>query len=338
MQTIISHSIPLKLVLQDLANEFGVQIHKNCNEYSILIPDNYGTGKITGIDFKDGLGLIFYDCTFTEDLLIKFIVDKVHPLKFIFCELGKISHQFEHETNWHHMGILDNIIVASDHKNGHILKFEGGVRTIVNSLEINRKEFVKHRACSLESVNRSMENILKDKDASKQIYHISDYSVKIADLFIQIQEFKEDKFLTSLFLEGIALKILVNQILQYSDDLRLPQNKTLLRSSEIKIITDAANLIDGNLDDFSSVHALAVELGININKLQSGFKIIYNTTVNNYVQNKRLDLANQLLKNSDLTISEIVYRIGLSSKSYFSKIYKNKYGCSPSDIRKRPSY
>ncbi|MDX1471934.1 MAG: AraC family transcriptional regulator, partial [Flavobacteriaceae bacterium] len=29
-------------------------------------------------------------------------------------------------------------------------------------------------------------------------------------------------------------------------------------------------------------------------------------------------------------ISEVVYMIGYSSRSYFSKIFKNKYGISPS--------
>ncbi|QAA80908.1 AraC family transcriptional regulator [Aequorivita sp. H23M31] len=335
MQTILSHSIPLKLVLQDLAKEFGVTVNKECNEYSISIPANYGTGKITGIDFEDGLGLIFYDCTFLEDLQIRFIVDKIHPLKFIFCEQGKISHQFENQTSWHSLDVLDNIIVASDHKNGHILRFKSGVRTVVNSLEINREEFLSHRECSLEGIGKNMGDILKDTNASYPFYHTSLYSVKIADLFIEIDEFDEDAFLRSLFLESMSLKILINQILQYQDDLELPENKTVLRTSEMKLIKEAANKIDENILDFSSVHTLSQEVGMNINKLQNGFKAIFNTTVNNYVQNQRLDLANQLLRNSELSISEIVYRVGLSSKSYFSKIYKNKYGCSPSDIRKR---
>jgi len=335
MQTILAHSIPLKLVIQDLAKGFGVSFHQNCNEYSLTLPSTYGEGSITGIDLNDGLGLIFYDCTFYEAIQIKFSVNEIHPLKFLFCESGTISHQFENQTSWHVMEILDNMIVASDEKNGHVLRFEAGVKTVVNSLEVNRAEFVSNKDCILKTLGEKSQELFRDTTASKSFYHHSNYSVKMADLFIEFHEFQEEEFLRNLFLESIASEILIYQILQYNDDIALPENKTVLRKSEIKLIQEAAALIDNNILNFQSVQHLANQVGININKLQNGFKEIYRKTVNMYVQDSRLDLANNLLKNTDSSISEIVYKIGLSSKSYFSKIYKNKYGCSPSEIRKK---
>lgn len=44
---------------------------------------------------------------------------------------------------------------------------------------------------------------------------------------------------------------------------------------------------------------------------------------------KKKNLAEKLIKTTDLNISQIVYTIGLSSRSYFSKIFKEKYKCSP---------
>ncbi|MDX1318460.1 MAG: AraC family transcriptional regulator, partial [Xanthomarina gelatinilytica] len=40
-----------------------------------------------------------------------------------------------------------------------------------------------------------------------------------------------------------------------------------------------------------------------------------------------------LIKNTDMNISEVVYTIGLTSRSYFSKIFKEKYNCSPKDYK-----
>jgi AraC-like DNA-binding protein len=60
---------------------------------------------------------------------------------------------------------------------------------------------------------------------------------------------------------------------------------------------------------------------------------MFNQTVNTYVQGIRLDLAKDLLLNFDYSISEIVYLIGLSSKSYFSKIFREHYGTTPSEFR-----
>ena len=133
----------------------------------------------------------------------------------------------------------------------------------------------------------------------------------------------------------MAYQILTHQILQYQDDKKDEGSRTLIRSSELKQINHISSLIESNISDVPTVENLAREAGLNINKLQEGFKKLYGTTVNNYVQKTRLDAAYSLLTKTDLSISEIVNAIGLSSKSYFSKIFKEKYSISPSEFRKK---
>ena len=41
------------------------------------------------------------------------------------------------------------------------------------------------------------------------------------------------------------------------------------------------------------------------------------------------------MNDSDLNISEIVYTIGFSSRSYFSKIFKEKYNISPNEYKSK---
>ncbi|HET8804592.1 MAG TPA: AraC family transcriptional regulator, partial [Aequorivita sp.] len=106
-------------------------------------------------------------------------------------------------------------------------------------------------------------------------------------------------------------------------------------TAELKQINHISSLIETNISDVPTVENLAREAGLNVNKLQEGFKKLYGTTVNNYLQKKRLDAAYNLLTKTDLSISEIVIAIGLSSKSYFSKIFKEKYAISPSEFRKK---
>ena len=56
---------------------------------------------------------------------------------------------------------------------------------------------------------------------------------------------------------------------------------------------------------------------------------MFDLTVNKYMQQVKLDAAKDLLITSDHNISEIVNLIGLNNRSYFSKIFKEKYGVSP---------
>lgn len=52
------------------------------------------------------------------------------------------------------------------------------------------------------------------------------------------------------------------------------------------------------------------------------------------IREERLRRGHQLLADSSLTISEIAYRVGFSSPSYFTKCYKDMFGKSPTDVQK----
>ncbi|WP_369993860.1 helix-turn-helix domain-containing protein [Winogradskyella sp.] len=52
---------------------------------------------------------------------------------------------------------------------------------------------------------------------------------------------------------------------------------------------------------------------------------------------KRLDKAAQLIQETDYNVSELVYSIGFSSRSYFSKIFKQRFGVLPSQCVSDPN-
>ncbi|UWX54441.1 helix-turn-helix transcriptional regulator [Maribacter litopenaei] len=79
---------------------------------------------------------------------------------------------------------------------------------------------------------------------------------------------------------------------------------------------------------------LSRKSGLSPKKLQLGFKLLYSKTVNEYVRQLKLEVSRDYLKNTDLTISEIVYLIGIKSRSYFSKIFSEAYGILPTEYRR----
>lgn len=58
--------------------------------------------------------------------------------------------------------------------------------------------------------------------------------------------------------------------------------------------------------------------------MQEGFKLLHGLTTCDYVKSVRLKKSEELISTTDLTVYEIVYSLGLSSRSYFSKIFKEK--------------
>lgn len=335
MNSIQVNSLPLKDVIRDISKVFDIPFSENCGEYLLKLPPSVGEGTIRGINFEGGLGLVQYDCLFNEDMEIHFVVNNIHPLKFLYTVEGILRHRFEDEDDLHTIEQYQNAIVASSKHNGHVLLFKAKQRIKVNSLEIERERFQAKMECDIKSLDNELEQLFKDIKARGTFYYSGNYSLGISDILTGMLEFTAENFTRKLFLEGMAYQILTHQILQYQDDKKDEGSRTLLRSSELKQINHISDLIECNISDVPTVENLAREAGLNVNKLQEGFKKLYGTTVNNYVQKARLDAAYNLLTKTDLSISEIVSAIGLSSKSYFSKIFKEKHAISPSEFRKK---
>lgn len=60
-----------------------------------------------------------------------------------------------------------------------------------------------------------------------------------------------------------------------------------------------------------------------------------NMTYSAYLQQIRLEHAERLLLGTDKTIDEIVQSIGYQNKGYFYKIFREKYGMTPAEYRKK---
>ena len=88
-----------------------------------------------------------------------------------------------------------------------------------------------------------------------------------------------------------------------------------------------SNLADSSLD----VEKFAAEMGITSVQLRRKLKALTGQTVTEYVRNYRLEKAAELLKNKAGTVSEIAYQVGFESLPYFSKVFLDKFGKTPSE-------
>lgn len=79
-----------------------------------------------------------------------------------------------------------------------------------------------------------------------------------------------------------------------------------------------------------SLDSTASELGINRTKINEILKEELGLTFKAYLKKLRLTEAARLLsQNSDANVSQIAYLVGYNSVSYFNKLFKAEYGCTP---------
>lgn len=79
-----------------------------------------------------------------------------------------------------------------------------------------------------------------------------------------------------------------------------------------------------------SVEVAVNALGISRNKINEILKDQLGMTFNVYLNKLRLTEAARLLtENKQANITEIAYSVGYNNVSYFNKLFKNEYGCTP---------
>jgi len=77
------------------------------------------------------------------------------------------------------------------------------------------------------------------------------------------------------------------------------------------------------------------KLYLNRTHLFKKMKALTNQTPTEYIKEYRMHKAAEFLLKEKVPVSEVIYKIGLSSRSYFSKCFKEVYGSTPSEFLKK---
>jgi YesN/AraC family two-component response regulator len=99
-------------------------------------------------------------------------------------------------------------------------------------------------------------------------------------------------------------------------------------------IAQVRETLKEHLDDEEfGIAELCRALGMSRSQLYRKFTALTNTTVSKYMRSYRLQRAMELLKKSDLNVSQVMLDVGLTNLSHFSRCFKEKFGVSPSKVR-----
>ncbi len=100
-----------------------------------------------------------------------------------------------------------------------------------------------------------------------------------------------------------------------------------------EIIRKARQTLLSDLDKDIDLKELSAELGMSYSLFRKTFRTITGCSPHQYRLNFRLHRAEQMLKSSDLQVSQVAKLLGFSSIYYFSELFKKKTGSSPVEFR-----
>ena len=104
------------------------------------------------------------------------------------------------------------------------------------------------------------------------------------------------------------------------------------KSADEKFLEKVNKAIEENLskEDFS-VALLAEMVSVDSKQLYRKLKQLADMTPVNYIKRIRLRKAAVLLKQERFTVSEVMFLVGYTNPSYFSKCFTELYGMSPKE-------
>jgi DNA-binding response OmpR family regulator len=101
-----------------------------------------------------------------------------------------------------------------------------------------------------------------------------------------------------------------------------------------KFIKRVMDIIEANISNPDlSVEMISNEMAMSSTHLYRKLKTITDHSANSIIQKYRLKKASLLLQNKEGNISEIMYQVGFSNLSYFSKCFKVAYGMTPKNYQ-----
>ena len=146
-----------------------------------------------------------------------------------------------------------------------------------------------------------------------------------------------DDYLTKPF-HVDELRLRIRNILNHQEKIRayhnvqftLPELPINTKTEENKFLKQLYTVIDENIDDVAlSVEKLAVEMTVSTRTLNRKLNVLAGLSAHEIIKQYRLKRAADLIK-QDHKISDIAYKVGFDTPSYFSASFKAFYGVTPS--------
>ncbi len=131
-----------------------------------------------------------------------------------------------------------------------------------------------------------------------------------------------------------SLKELTNAAIEYAEFIIKETMKFSYQGDSV-IVNQAIRIIQEKCSSSLQLQDIAGELHVNKSYLSTLFRKETGKNVTEYINDVRLDRAAEELRNTNTSVTDIAFRCGFESQSYFTKLFRQKYDMTPSRYRKQ---
>ena len=182
--------------------------------------------------------------------------------------------------------------------------------------EIKQNEITNHIPFILLSARASIDHKIEGLKVGADVYIPKPFDMRL--LKIKTQKLLEER---EFLIEKFASKRIT-----------LDSQKIGINHTEKAFLEKAEKVIENNLTNSEFVvEDLGRALSFSRMQLYRKFKSVRGLSANEFIREYRIKKAALLLRETDLNVSEILYTIGFTNRSYFSKCFKKTFDMSPKE-------
>lgn len=159
-----------------------------------------------------------------------------------------------------------------------------------------------------------------------------DKQTELESIRQQIDAFITKPFDHDLLLSRISQLLNIKETIQTQTRLEILQTPQAIEavSYDEQFLADITAIIEEHIDDSNlNVNALSTISNINTKQLYRKLKQLTGETPVDYIKSIRMKKAAMLLEQRKFTVAEVMYMVGFSSHSYFSKCFQAKFSKTP---------
>ncbi len=249
---------------------------------------------------------------------------KLERLRHSLEQAGYAMSKIIHESVLHH-----NDVMITSLSNYSYLEVKDDQETIIHLMETGQIDKLREQTHNFfEKISQSFDEIGFRNVLMELIVMVlgTSYKHELSEAEVgystYISEFKRINSLNQLTSWCYRKIILVAETIQNS--------KT---SHVSNVILKARDYIDENFNKDIGLNDVSKEVSISPQYFSTIFKEELGLNFIEYLRNKRMEIAKEMLRDKQYSVKEICYKVGYNDPNYFSRLFKKLVGVSPTEFK-----
>lgn len=241
------------------------------------------------------------------------------------CLEGRVEFQLNDESFYLTAG---DVVLRRTDGAKRCIHFPAEVYRGIN-IHIDLEKTPQCLACILTDVDVEPATLLKKFGLEDNTFHFLRKNEHLAHIFKEFYSIPES-------VKKGYLKVKILEILLFLTGMELPEYdipKRRLSKTQVRIAKDAHAYLAEHRNKHMTIAELAKHFGTSQSQLKDSFRLVYGTTVQNFICEQKMHSAAVLLRETDRKIADIAAEFGYANASKFSTAFQRVLGKTPAQYR-----